>query len=123
MSDVAFQGDRPKPEILGAGGVPAAGRGGRRWFTRNPLAEFVDRDLRNLADTSKANWRSYLGRYVPGEFLNPKLRLINWIDRTLPEKYTSKGIGFQPWYLWRFKDDADPRFLLLLVQQRGVVPG
>jgi hypothetical protein len=93
------------------------------WCLHSPLTEFVDRDLRKLDDSSQAKWRQFVAKFLPQEFVSPKLRLQKTLQRILPGEYTSPIPGFEPRRLWRYNDDSEPQFLLLLAQHRGVVPG
>ena len=88
------------------------------WFTHNPLEEFVDQDLRKLADTSTSAWRKFAAKYLPEDLVNPRLRLQRILDRILPETHNPSKVGFEPLRVWRLNDDSEPRFLLLLVQRR-----
>jgi hypothetical protein len=95
------------------------------WISRPTLDEFVGRDLRKLDEEPQPAWKELLGKIVPAKYINPKARLHRWLDSFLPEKQTSTQIVFvyRPWHLWRYKEDSEPRFVLLLVQPLVMVPG
>lgn len=102
----------------------AAAGGGWWWFTRNPLAEFVDQDLRKLDDGSQTKRQLLLAKFLPAEFVSPKARLQKTLDRILPEEYRSKDIfAYEPWHLRHFNGRAESRLILLQIQQLWIVPG
>lgn len=96
------------------------------WISRPTLDEFVGRDLRKLDDDAP-KWKQWLGHVAPSKYINSKSRLYRLLDGILPEKYESTKFfgffGYQPWHLWRYKEDSEPRFILLLVKPLIIVPG
>src|ERR1043166_913342 len=92
------------------------------WWLRNPLDEFVGRDLRTLDDNSPIQaWaKKTFGRWVPDEVLSSHARLRKLLDRILPDEYVSEPkrkrfVFFEPLYLWRYEEESQGRFMLLEV--------
>jgi hypothetical protein len=111
--------------LLAAGGVAWW------WYTRNPLEQFVGRDLRKLdADESQiaALFRKTLGRLLPEEFTSSKSRLYKVLDRVLPKEYQSEAEwrafgGLEPWYLWRYQRDSEQCLILFQANSSFPHPG
>src|SRR5688572_3653494 len=94
------------------------------WISRPTLDEFVGRDLRKLAEEPQPKWKELLGQIVPSRYIRSKSRLHRLVDSFVPEKQASTQIfGYEPWRLWHYNDDAEPRFILLLVRRLWIVPG
>lgn len=101
---------------------------GALWsFTRCTLAEFVDRDLRNLEPNPLPEWKQFLAKWIPAEIVSPKARLNKALGRVLPQEYREKHFfgeefGPQPWHLWRHQMQAESGLILFVCQPNSMVP-